>query len=179
MLELELDLETESATSSLARLLAAELKGGDVVGLEGELGAGKTTFARGVVRGLGVSEQEPVTSPTFALLHEYRGRLSIAHADLYRLGNPGELEELGLEELLEQGMVLLIEWGRSFEEIAERTVLWVELETASEQGRRLRLRSAGPRGDSIIGALAQRLEAEGIPGCGRSGPLVRRPERPG
>lgn len=179
MLELELALETETATLSVARLLGAALRDGDVVGLEGELGAGKTTFARGALWGLGVSEEEPITSPTFALLHQYRGRLPIVHADLYRLGNQAELQELGLDELLEEGAVLLVEWGRWFPAIAERAVLWVELELASEHGRRVRLRSTGPRGDAIISAVANRLAEAGIPGCGLSGPLVRRPERPG
>lgn len=154
---LELELDSEAATLALAHLLAAELEAGDVVGLEGDLGAGKTTFARGTVHALGVGEEVPVTSPTFALLHQYRGRLPIAHADLYRLGEEAEIEELGLEELLEDGTVLLVEWGRRFLAMAERTVVWVELEVVSEHGRRVRLRAGGPRGDAIIGALRERL----------------------
>ena len=154
---LQLELESEAATLALARLLAAELQAGDVVGLEGDLGAGKTTFARGALRGLGVPEDVPVTSPTFALLHQYRGWLPIVHADLYRLGDAAELEELGLEEVLEEGAVLLVEWGRRFEEIAERTVLWVELDIASEHRRQVCLRPQGHRGDAIIRALGDRL----------------------
>ncbi|UCH28728.1 MAG: tRNA (adenosine(37)-N6)-threonylcarbamoyltransferase complex ATPase subunit type 1 TsaE [Myxococcales bacterium] len=84
---LELELDSEAATLALARSLASVLRGGDVVGLEGGLGAGKTTFARGAVHGLGVPEETAVTSPTFALLHQYQGRLPIGHADLYRLGD--------------------------------------------------------------------------------------------
>ena len=154
---LELELQSEADTLALARSLAAVLEGGDVVGLEGGLGAGKTTFARGAVHGLGVPEETAVTSPTFALLHHYEARLPVAHADFYRLGGEAELEELGVDELLEEGAVLLVEWGRKFAGMAARTVLWVELEIVSDVARRARLRPQGVRGDAIIGALSKRV----------------------
>jgi tRNA threonylcarbamoyladenosine biosynthesis protein TsaE len=150
---LAFELQTEADTLALARSLAAVLEGGDVVGLEGGLGAGKTTFARGAVHGLGVPEETAVTSPTFALLHQYEGRLPVVHADFYRLGGEAEVEELGVDELLEEGAVLLVEWGRKFSGMAARTVLWVELEIVSDVARRARLRAQGVRGDAIIGAL--------------------------
>jgi tRNA threonylcarbamoyladenosine biosynthesis protein TsaE len=127
-----------------------------VVGLEGGLGAGKTTFARGAVHGLGVPEETAVTSPTFALLHHYEGRIPVAHADFYRLADEAELEELGVDELLEEGAVLFVEWGRKFAGMAARTVLWVELEIVSDVARRARLRPQGARGDAILGALTKR-----------------------
>ena len=152
---LELDLQSETATLALARSVAELLEAGDVIGLEGGLGAGKTTFTRGAVHALGVSEEVAVTSPTFALLHQYEGRVPVGHTDLYRLGEALELEELGLEELLDDGAVLFVEWGRKFPEMAERMVLWVELEIVSDEARRVTLRPQGARGDAIIGALAQ------------------------
>jgi tRNA threonylcarbamoyl adenosine modification protein YjeE len=154
---LELELATEADTLALARSLAAVLEGGDVIGLEGGLGAGKTTFARGTVHGLGVQEDTAVTSPTFALLHHYEGRLPVAHADFYRLEDEVEVEELGVDELVEEGAVLLVEWGRKFDGMASRTALWVELEIVSEVGRRVCLRPQNARGDAIIGALAKGL----------------------
>jgi tRNA threonylcarbamoyl adenosine modification protein YjeE len=150
---LELRLQSERATSALARSVANVLQAGDVVGLEGGLGAGKTTFTRGAVHGLGVPEEQAVTSPTFALLHHYDGRVPIGHADLYRLGSEIEIEELGLDEMLEGGAVLFVEWGRKFPEMAEKTSLWVELDIVSDDERRVRLVGAGPRGDAIITAL--------------------------
>jgi tRNA threonylcarbamoyladenosine biosynthesis protein TsaE len=132
------------------------LRGGDVIGLEGGLGAGKTTFARGAVHGLGVPEETAVTSPTFALLHQYEGRIPVAHADFYRLADEAELEELGVDELLEEGAVLFVEWGRKFAGMAARTVLWVELEIVSDVARRARLRPQGARGEAILGALTKR-----------------------
>ncbi|RLB44151.1 MAG: tRNA (adenosine(37)-N6)-threonylcarbamoyltransferase complex ATPase subunit type 1 TsaE [Deltaproteobacteria bacterium] len=156
---LELELDTEVSTLTLARSLAAVLEGGDVIGLEGGLGAGKTTFARGALHGLGVPEDTAVTSPTFALLHHYEGRLPIAHADFYRLTDEVELGELGVDELVEDGAVLLVEWGRKFPGMASRTVLWVELEIVSEVARRVRLRPQGSRGDEIIGAIGKRVRS--------------------
>lgn len=153
---LVLDLDSEAATSALARSLGDLLEPGDVVGLEGGLGAGKTTFTREAVHGLGVSEETAVTSPTFALLHQYEGRLPIGHADLYRLADGVELEELGLDELLQDGAVLFVEWGRKFPEMAERTSLWVELEIVSEHARRVRLLPQNERGDAIISVLDRR-----------------------
>ena len=156
---LELELDTEVSTLTLARSLAAVLEGGDVIGLEGGLGAGKTTFARGALHGLGVPEDAAVTSPTFALLHHYEGRLPVAHADFYRLTDEVELGELGVDELVEDGAVLFVEWGRKFPGMASRTVLWVELEIVSEVARRVRLRPQGSRGDEIIGALGKRVRS--------------------
>ena len=103
---------TETAT--IARKLAATLSGGDVVLLYGDLGAGKTAFVRGLAEGLGVPP-EAVSSPTFTLVQEYRGgRLTLFHADLYRLNDPREIDDLGLYEIAEDG-VLAIEWAEKLD----------------------------------------------------------------
>ncbi len=94
-------------TSAIAAAVAALCGPGDVVVLAGEMGAGKTAFAQGVARGLGVTE--PVTSPTFNLLHRYDGSLPVYHADVYRLETIGELADLGFGDL-DDG-ILLVEWG--------------------------------------------------------------------
>ena len=154
---IELVLNSEEETLALARALAGVLVAGDLVGLEGRLGAGKTTFARGAIHGLGVPSDTAVTSPTFALLHQYQGRLPIVHADFYRLRSDAELEELGVDELLEEGAVLFVEWGRKFPWVAGRAALWVELEIVSDDARRVRLRPSGPRGDALITSLQRQL----------------------
>jgi tRNA threonylcarbamoyladenosine biosynthesis protein TsaE len=93
-------------------LLGERLRPGDVVLLSGELGAGKTTFVRGVAQGTGSSA--PVASPTFQLVRVYPGRVQLAHVDLYRVENIAELRDLGLEELTQQGAVV-VEWGDRLE----------------------------------------------------------------
>src|SRR5436190_6021009 len=93
-------------------LLGKRLRAGDVVLLTGELGAGKTTFVRGVAHGTGSTS--PVASPTFQLVRIYPGRVQLAHVDLYRIENHAELRDLGLEELAQEGAVV-VEWGDRLE----------------------------------------------------------------
>jgi tRNA threonylcarbamoyladenosine biosynthesis protein TsaE len=100
--------ETEAA----GERLGGTLQVGDLLLLKGDLGAGKTTFVRGVARGCGSSA--PVASPTFQLVRVYPGRVQLAHVDLYRLASSAELVDLGLEELLDQGAVV-VEWGDRLE----------------------------------------------------------------
>ncbi|HKB32678.1 MAG TPA: tRNA (adenosine(37)-N6)-threonylcarbamoyltransferase complex ATPase subunit type 1 TsaE [Candidatus Dormibacteraeota bacterium] len=108
------DIVTNSAaeTETVGEHLGKRLVTGDVVLLTGELGAGKTTFVRGVTRGAGSAA--PVASPTFQLVRVYPGRVQLAHVDLYRVEELSELADLGLEELAEQGAVV-IEWGDRLE----------------------------------------------------------------
>jgi tRNA threonylcarbamoyladenosine biosynthesis protein TsaE len=101
---------SEAETATVGRDLAASLHAGDTVLLSGELGAGKTAFVRGLAEGLGVPA-DAVSSPTFTLIQEYRGgRLPLFHVDLYRLDDPREIDDLGLEEIAADG-VLAIEWA--------------------------------------------------------------------
>jgi tRNA threonylcarbamoyladenosine biosynthesis protein TsaE len=103
--------ETISAGTQLARRLPARA----VMLLIGNLGAGKTTLAKGILLGLGVASPDEVTSPTFTLVHEYRGTGRVAyHIDLYRLDAPEQVDTLGLDDLFEQDAVVLIEWGERF-----------------------------------------------------------------
>lgn len=97
-------------TARLARALAGEVRQRDVIVLTGDLGAGKTSFTKAFCAALGVTDQ--VTSPTFTLVHEYRGAtLTVCHADLYRLERTGELADLGLDDARRSGAVLVVEWG--------------------------------------------------------------------
>jgi tRNA threonylcarbamoyladenosine biosynthesis protein TsaE len=101
---------SEAETLEAGVRLAAGLRIGDTVLLEGGLGAGKTVFARGVARGLGVDPAE-VRSPTFTLVNIYSGRIPVYHIDLYRIEKPADLAELGLEEVIGTDGVALVEWG--------------------------------------------------------------------
>ena len=105
-----LTTRSEADTAQVGRDLASTLQAGDVVLLSGDLGAGKTAFVKGLAEGLGVARDD-VSSPTFTLVQEYRGgRLPLFHVDLYRLNDPREIEDLGLEEIAAAG-VLAIEWA--------------------------------------------------------------------
>jgi tRNA threonylcarbamoyladenosine biosynthesis protein TsaE len=98
-----------SATKAVGRAIASLVRAGDVLLLAGELGTGKTVLAQGLAEGLDV--REAVTSPTFTLVHQYEGRLPFFHLDVYRLERVGELSELGIDELLEAGGLVVVEWG--------------------------------------------------------------------
>ena len=104
---------SEAETIALGRRLSRELPPRGVVLLIGNLGAGKTTLAKGIASGLGAAEPDDVTSPTFTLIHEYGGGL-VYHVDLYRLEEERQVATLGLEELFERDAVVLIEWGERF-----------------------------------------------------------------
>lgn len=120
-------------TEALAAHLARRLHTGDLLLLVGELGAGKTTFVRGLARGMGV--RGDVMSPTFQLVRLYTGEPPLAHVDLYRIERAAELEELGLEDLLEDGVVV-VEWG---DRLSAPDALRVTIETLDADHRRLRL----------------------------------------
>lgn len=121
-------LADEDATRALAREIAGNLRIGDLVLLEGPLGAGKTFFVREVARALGVPEDIAITSPTFALVHEYpEATPMLVHADLYRLSDPFELDELGLRDRLDDAIVM-VEWGERFVDVLGIPALVVHLE---------------------------------------------------
>lgn len=144
-------LSGESATESFGAALGSLLRPGDVVLLEGELGAGKTFLAGAIARGLGVPDDVPVTSPTFGLVHELEGRLRVLHADLYRLSHPGELAELGLVEASDA--VLLAEWGLRFAAELGEVALVITLAIANESSREIAIEAPGPRGVALLAGL--------------------------
>jgi tRNA threonylcarbamoyladenosine biosynthesis protein TsaE len=119
-------------TETVGEGLGKRLRTGDVVLLTGELGAGKTTFVRGVTRGTGSSA--PVASPTFQLVRIYPGRVQLAHVDLYRVERSAELADLGLEELADQG-ALVIEWG---DRLQVPGAAWLEIEHLGGDRRLIR-----------------------------------------
>ncbi|HJU57763.1 MAG TPA: tRNA (adenosine(37)-N6)-threonylcarbamoyltransferase complex ATPase subunit type 1 TsaE [Actinomycetota bacterium] len=131
-------------TRAIGAELAALLQPGDVIALTGELGAGKTTFTQGVARGLGFDG--PVISPTFTLVREYRGgRMPVIHADVYRLDRVGDVLDLGLDEIADDG-VLLVEWGDAVEGLLPPAHLVVELTVpGSDEERSVGIAAMGGR----------------------------------
>ena len=123
---------SEEETIALGERLARELPARQVVLLIGPLGAGKTTLAKGIVKGLGAASPDDVSSPTFTLIHEY-GR--VYHIDLYRLDEPREVATLGLDDLFDREAIVLIEWGERFPQFlpAERTEIRIRAGSGDER----------------------------------------------
>ena len=126
---------SEEETVALGAKLARDLPARGVVLLIGNLGAGKTTLAKGIALGLGAAAPEEVSSPTFTLIHEYGGKLY--HVDLYRLDQEREVETLGLDDLFEKNALVLIEWGEKFPRLMPAGRLEIRLEQVSDDARRI------------------------------------------
>ena len=127
-------------TISFGRQLAPELSPPLLVLLRGDLGAGKTTLVKGIAEGFQAASAEDVTSPTFTLVHEYRGpRATLYHIDLYRIDTERELETLGLDDLLSSDSILLIEWGEKFPRFVRDRDVEIVLERVGEDDRRIYL----------------------------------------
>jgi tRNA threonylcarbamoyladenosine biosynthesis protein TsaE len=127
--------ENVAQTERIAAALAKTLRGGDVLALYGEMGAGKTQFVRGLVRGLG-GEERTVSSPTYVLLNVYEtGRLTVYHLDAYRVHGPEDFESIGFAELLDQGGVVVVEWPSRVESLLPKGQIRVRIETPREGAR--------------------------------------------
>ena len=134
----EFTTASQEETIALGRELAAMLSPPKLVLLRGDLGAGKTTLVKGIAQGFQAASEEDVTSPTFTLVHEYRGpSATLYHIDLYRVDTPRELETLGLDDLMSDRSVLLIEWGEKFECFQRERDVEVALEPTGEDRRRI------------------------------------------
>jgi len=134
------EVATQAAEETIAfgRTLVELLAPPKLVLLRGDLGAGKTTLVKGIAAGFEAAEEEDVTSPTFMLVHEYRGpRANLYHIDLYRVDTQRELETLGLDDLRSDGSVLLIEWGEKFPRLLRERDVEISLERQSETGRKI------------------------------------------
>ncbi len=139
-------------TERLGALLSELVIPGDVIGLTGDLGAGKTFFAGAVAHGVGVPEETPVSSPTFTLIKEYKGRIPVYHMDLYRLVDPGELYELGLWEYYDAEGVCLVEWSNLFEDLWPHRALVMVIELGEGEERTFTA-SGRERGAALADAL--------------------------
>ncbi len=138
----EITTHSTEETIAFGRTLAALLAPPKLVLLRGDLGAGKTTLVKGIAAAFEAAQEEDVTSPTFTLVHEYRGpRATLYHIDLYRVDTPRELETLGLDDLRADNSVLLIEWGEKFPRLGRERDMEIALERVGESERRIRVSS--------------------------------------
>jgi tRNA threonylcarbamoyladenosine biosynthesis protein TsaE len=132
--------QSPEETIALGRALAAMLAPPKIVVLRGDLGAGKTTLVKGIAEAFHAASEEDVTSPTFTLIHEYRGpEAMLYHIDLYRVDTPRQLETLGLDDLTAENSILLVEWGEKFSRFEQERNVEIALERINENERRVRI----------------------------------------
>jgi tRNA threonylcarbamoyladenosine biosynthesis protein TsaE len=144
------DAADPCATEMLGRTLGQRLFPGAVLALTGQLGAGKTFLVRAIAEGLAVPDSRVVSSPTFVLIQEYRGRLPVYHFDAYRLRNLDEFAQLGAHEYFEGDGVCLVEWADRVEPILPNERLSVQIDVTGERGRRFRLKASGALYETLL-----------------------------
>lgn len=132
---LQIISHSEDETKEIGKKLAQQLNKGDIICLKGDLGAGKTLLSKAIAKAFGV--KEPVTSPTFTIIHEYQGRLPLYHFDVYRIHDTDEMYEIGVEEYLYGEGVCLIEWADKIEEILPEESIWIELSRGVNDNERI------------------------------------------
>lgn len=124
---------SESETLELGRKMGEEARPGQIIALNGDLGVGKTIFTKGLAKGLGITE--PISSPTFTIVQIYEeGRLPLYHFDVYRIGDPEEMDEIGYEDYFFGQGVSLVEWAELIEELMPEDTIWVKIEKNLEKG---------------------------------------------
>jgi tRNA threonylcarbamoyladenosine biosynthesis protein TsaE len=154
--ELVLEAADEATTKAIGAALAGTLLPGDVVGLTGDLGAGKTRFVQGAAAALDV--EDPVVSPTFMLVRSYDGRLPVQHVDAYRLGGAAELEDLGVEEVLPPDAVAFVEWADRVAGALPADWLELAFHTRNDEVREIHLRAHGPGWSARLPELRSALD---------------------
>lgn len=162
-----IELHSRGDTRRFGHALAACVQPGDLLVLEGDLGAGKTFFVRALARALGVGSEVPITSPTFELVHELPARVPLLHADLYRLDASAAVEELGIAERVGRDAVVVVEWGARFfgpaAALGHEGVL-LAFSLVKESERRCALEGHGPRGIALAQRIEQRLASGAVHG---------------
>ena len=149
----ELVSSSHRHTDRLGQVLGCALRGGETIALYGPLGAGKTALVRGIAQGLGASPTA-VTSPTFVVIHEYQGRLPLAHVDLYRIRSVRELESTGLIEYFSGQTVTAIEWADKCLALLPQDRIEITLSHRAARSRTIQLNATGPTSDNVL-ALAR------------------------
>ena len=150
-------LRTVADTQGLGSLLGRSMQGGEVVALYGDLGSGKTTLVRGLAKGLNVPSSM-VSSPSFVLVHEYQGRVPLAHADLYRLASQDDVQHLGLSEYFDGRRVVAIEWADKAASELPQDRLEVHLTHHSPTTRAVVLNGTGPKAEHWLARLLSKSQ---------------------
>jgi tRNA threonylcarbamoyladenosine biosynthesis protein TsaE len=152
---------SEKATQQLASKLGEALEKNDCLALVGDFGSGKTTFVKGLARGLKVAKKDYVCSPSFVILKIYRGRLPLFHFDLYRLRTPGDAEAVGLGEFLSAQGVAVIEWAEMVRDLLPESTLEIRFFVKGPQKRELHLITRSPRLRKILKEILSAMARRG------------------
>ncbi len=156
----ELISQSPDDTLRLGRVLGELIPPGSFLALIGGLGAGKTLLTKGIARGLGVADEDEVTSPSFVLVNEYQGRLPVKHIDLYRLDKPEDVEGIGWDDLLAGGGVTIAEWAEKAEKFLPDERIEVYLEWAGEEKRKICFLGKGRPSQQFVENLKNRWARE-------------------
>ena len=154
---MELLSNSEAETEAIGQAIGASGTAGDVIGLVGELGAGKTHLVKGIAIGLEVAEHKQVKSPTFVIVREHIGRLRLYHVDAYRLSGAAELWSLGLEEMLNQGGLAVVEWAERVAEALPADRLTVQLKIIGANSRRVQMSCGGSESRALLEQIGASL----------------------
>ena len=153
--DVEITTNSTDETLALGKRLGSLLGAGDVVALSGPLGSGKTYLTKGIALGLGLTDSRAVRSPTFILISEHPGRLTLYHVDAYRLEGAAELESLGSDEFMTSGGVTVVEWAERVKAALPPEHLWVECRHAGESRRTFRFEAHGQHPGDIVKHLSR------------------------
>lgn len=151
--------KSDKETIEVGRMLGQQLEEGDILGLSGELGSGKTCLTKGIGQGLGLGPREVITSPSFTLVNEYRGRHRFLHMDIYRLEHVSEFLGAGLEEYFYEPAVLVLEWADKWPEILPDHRIMIDLVILDHTRRKITLTGEHPRAEEVIGSLMEGLDS--------------------
>jgi tRNA threonylcarbamoyladenosine biosynthesis protein TsaE len=143
--KIEIISNSAEQTFEIARLIGEKLINGDLLALSGELGSGKTCFTKGLAKGIGVSEEYQITSPTFTLINEYPARCKLYHFDVYRLSGYSEFEDLGYEEYFAGNGVVVIEWAEKIDKLIPSDSIFIDFEYVNENSRKMIIRGLKSR----------------------------------
>ena len=160
MREWTVTTSSPSETRELGRLLGQIIEAPTTILLSGELGAGKTCFTQGLGSGLGIPPGEAVTSPSYTLMNQYRGRLDLYHFDLYRLSDPDELVDIDFDEYIYGSGVTVVEWADRFPGL-EPEGLQVGISYREGEDRQVMFRTRGEHGEELLAQLARRWREKG------------------
>lgn len=157
MSEKNFKTNSEQETAEIGRSIGEALEEGTVIGLSGTLGAGKTRLTQAIALALGITDGQ-VTSPTFTICVPHEGRLGLLHLDAYRIKDPSEVDELGLDELVEHGVVLIVEWVERIEKLLPQIDLHISIEPLESKERNFKFVAASAKGKALLEAVSHSVD---------------------